>query len=69
MIDEVDVQEECDFLLGKVALYPEETAIERRGSDAFDGSEEFVLIVRPQCADFHSTAIAQRLDTRIVGCI
>src|SRR5579863_2664979 len=69
MIDEVDVEKECDFRLGKVALHPEETAVERRGSDAFDGSEEFVSVLRPQCADFHSTAIAQRLDTRIVGCI
>src|ERR1700733_1462172 len=32
MIDEVDVQKECDFRLGKVALYPEETAIERRAA-------------------------------------
>ena len=28
MMDEVDVQEECDFLFGKVALYAEEAAIE-----------------------------------------
>jgi hypothetical protein len=68
MVDEVDVQEERDFLLAEVALYLEETAVERLVTDPADGCLEISPVVRSKRPDFEPTSVAQRLKCRIGGC-
>src|SRR4029077_13188922 len=45
VLDEVDVQEERDFLLAEVALYLEETAVERLVTDPAAGCLEISPVV------------------------
>jgi hypothetical protein len=68
MIDEIDAQEEFDFLFRKVAFRTEETAIERLRTGAFDGVEKVGAVVRSEGTDFDLASIAQQLDCRIRGC-
>jgi hypothetical protein len=65
MPDEVDLREECDFLLREAAFYAEEAAIERLRADAADSRDQAVAVVRPQRANFDATSIAQHLHCRV----
>jgi hypothetical protein len=60
MVDEVDVQEERDFLLAEVALYLEETAVKRLLTGAADGCREVCPVVMSKVAASDMTARAFR---------
>jgi hypothetical protein len=68
MVDEVDVQEERDFLLAEVVLYLEETAVKRLVTDPADGCLEIGPVVRFKRPDFEPTSVSQGLTCRIGGC-
>jgi hypothetical protein len=62
VIDEVDVQEECDFRLRETALHGKEPAVYGLLASAADGSKEVRPVVRSEGADFDATLIAQYLN-------
>src|SRR5262245_4279174 len=65
VVDEVNIQEECDFLLCKAALYREETVIEVLRAGTADGCGEIGPIARSERADFDPAPIARQLNRRI----
>jgi hypothetical protein len=67
VFNEVNIQEECDLVLCKAALYSKETAKETLYAGAADGCDKIVPIVRSEGADFDSASIAQQLNRRILA--
>src|SRR5206468_5791560 len=61
VVDEIDVREEFDFLLGKVASDTEEATVERLVADAGDGCAETGPVIRSEGTDFDPAPVAYRL--------
>src|SRR4030095_8222452 len=66
VIDEVDLREERDFLLGKVTSYTEEATIERLGAAAADGRNELGPVVRSKRTGFDPASIAQQINRGVI---
>src|SRR4051812_28105317 len=64
VIEEVDLCEERDFLVGKMTSYTEEATIERLGAAAADGRNELGPVVRSKRTDFDPVSIAQQINRR-----
>ena len=62
MVDEVDVHEECDFLLREAALGSKEAAEDGLGAGASDSGNKAGSVIGPEGADFDLAPIAQCLD-------
>jgi hypothetical protein len=62
VVDEIDVHEECDFLLREAALGSKEAAEEGLGACAFDRGDEADSVVWPESPDLDRAPVAQRLD-------
>src|SRR4051812_23824522 len=62
MVDEVDVHEECDFLLREAALGSKEAAKEGLGAGAFDSGDEVGSVIWPEGAYLDLAPVAQGLD-------
>ena len=62
VVDEIDVHEECDFLLREAALGSKEAAEEGLGAGAFDSGDEAGSVVWPETPDFDRPPVAQRLN-------
>src|SRR5262245_18727712 len=67
VVGEIDIHEEVDFLFGKMALQPQETAVKRSGADAVGGCDKISAVAGSEGADFDSASVAQSFDYRIVG--
>src|SRR4051812_44872443 len=62
MVDEVDVHEECDFLLREAALGSKEAAEEGMGAGASDSGDEVGSVIWLEGADLDLAPVAQCLD-------
>lgn len=65
VIDEVDVEEEIEFLLAEFAANGEEAAEQGLCAGAFNRRKKAIPVARPQRADFDAPTVAQCLDGRI----
>src|SRR4051812_38268788 len=62
VVDEVNVHEECDFLLREAALGSKEAAEERLGAGASDSGDKAGSVVWPEGTDLDPAPVAQCLD-------
>src|SRR3954468_17200928 len=62
VVEEIDVHEECDFLLREAALGSKEAAKERPSAGASDSGDEAGSVLRLEGTDLDPAPVAQCLD-------